>query len=123
MEKIVVADDHSSVRVLVEMILQREGRQVLHAADGEQALEVTEKEKPDLLILDLMMPGKFDGFSTLQQLKEKPLYKELPVLVLSACHQPQYRERAQSLGAKDYLQKPFPIDSLLQAVDRLLPTG
>ena len=76
-----------------------------------------------MMILDLMMPGRYDGFATLQELKTRPQSRQLPVLVLSACHQSQQRDRAKSLGAEDYLQKPFPIASLLQSVDRLLSAG
>jgi DNA-binding response OmpR family regulator len=119
-KKIVVADDHDEVRKLVDLLLSNETTEVLHASSGEQALELTRQENPGLVILDLMMPGKFDGFATLQHLKDQHSSAETPVLVLSACNQQMQREKAFSLGAQGYLTKPFHLDSLVTSVQKLL---
>lgn len=116
MAKIMIVDDHAAVRELVDMILSKEGHQVLHAENGAQALALIATEQPDLILLDIMMPGNYDGLAVLEQLKVQQSLYQSPVLVLSACDQKKQRELAGSLGAADYLLKPFKIDSLLSAV-------
>lgn len=120
MKKILVVDDQPTIRRLVEISLRSPERQILEAESGERAIEVALADKPDLIIMDLMMPGGMDGFEAVEILKANPDTRDCPVLVLTAKDQKAERLRAFELGAGDYLAKPFKLDSLVRKVENLL---
>jgi CheY-like chemotaxis protein len=120
MKKILIVDDQPTIRRLVEISLRTEDRQILEAESGEQAIELAQAERPDLIIMDLMMPGGMDGFEAVEILKADPVTRDCPVLVLTAKDQKAERERAFEVGARDYLAKPFKLDVLVRKVEGLM---
>lgn len=103
-EKIVVVDDEASIVTLLEYNLKRAGYDVLAANDGPGALRLAEREKPDLMVLDLMLPG-MSGFDVCRQMREKRLM--IPVIMLTAKDGEVDKVRGLELGADDYITKPF----------------
>ncbi len=120
MKKILVVDDQPTIRRLVEITLRGEDRQVVEAESGEQAIAMAKAEKPDLIIMDLMMPGGMDGFQAVEVLKADPATRACPILVLTAKDQAAERKRAFEVGAEDYLAKPFNLDDLVRKAEGLL---
>lgn len=116
---ILIADDDPLIASIVRHRLQKEGHRVGHAADGAAALESLTATPPDLLILDIKMPA-LDGFGVLRQVREDPTLKKLPVIILTALGEETDVVRGFSLGADDYLVKPFSPTELAVRVDRLL---
>ncbi len=121
--RIMLVNDDDALRALVRMTLPRDSFVVLEAQNGSEALELVREQVPDLLVLDWKMPGA-SGEEVLGVVKAA--YPDLPVIVLTAEHQPRERQIAESLGADEFLTKPFSPLQLLGTVDRLLarrPTG
>jgi CheY-like chemotaxis protein len=115
--RILIVDDDESVRRLLQATLPRDSYAVLEASDGDQALELIEQERPDLVLLDWKMPGR-TGSQVLDELKQR--HPALPVVVLTAEHQPPQRALAEALGVDVFLTKPFSPMELLDTVERLL---
>jgi len=105
-KRVLVVDDEEHVVAALKAHLQVEGYIVIPAYSGEEALELTEKEKPDIIVLDVMMPG-MDGWQVLQRLRSQPETEETPVVMLTALTQDKDIERGWELGAHAYLTKPF----------------
>ena len=112
--RVVVAEDEALIRLdLVEMLTEAGYEVVGQAGDGEAAIEITEKEKPDLVVMDVKMP-KLDGISA----AERIAYQRIaPVVILTAFSQRDLVERARDAGAMAYLTKPFTIDDLMPAIE------
>jgi DNA-binding response OmpR family regulator len=106
---ILIADDDPQLLRLMARNLQFEGYDVLTASDGRTALEITEEKRPDLVLLDIMMP-KMDGFTVSQRIRE---FSNIPIIIVTARGQDQDKIRGLDLGADDYLTKPFNVDELL----------
>jgi DNA-binding response OmpR family regulator len=113
---ILVVDDDPSIRKFVRMNLEARGFEVLLAADGDEALKVIEKELPDMIILDIMMP-KMDGFALCQKVRE---WSNIPIIMLSARDSEQDKVRCLDCGADDYLTKPFSLKELLSRIKAVL---
>ncbi len=113
---ILVADDEEQLALAVKIRLQSKGYQVTTAKDGQQALQLIEQQRPDLVILDVLMPVK-DGYSTLRDLNAKYGRGKIAVIVLTA------RDRMKDLfeleGIEDYVIKPFDHDDLLLRIERV----
>ena len=116
--RILIADDDPLLRALLVHRLSAEGHRVLTAGDGVEALEAIREQKPDLIVLDALMPV-MDGFEVLRRLKAGGL-SDAPVIMLTALKREQDIVGALQLGAADYLVKPFIPDELGQRVRRLL---
>ncbi|MEN8615272.1 response regulator [Dehalogenimonas sp. THU2] len=116
--KILIVDDQAPIRQLVRGILSDE-YQVLEAASGEEALQVAREEIPDLVIMDILMPG-MDGLTACSQIKCHPVTSAIPVLVLTIIDYDLNRRFAENLGADGYITKPFTPDELRQAVAKHL---
>jgi len=101
---ILIVEDDKFLRDLIVQKLTREGFNTIEAVDGEQGIEKIKEEKPDLVLLDLILPG-IDGFDVLVKIKEDPVLAEIPVVILSNLGQRDDIERGLKLGAKDYLIK------------------
>lgn len=114
---ILIAEDEKAYRTVLQNKLQGAGVKVLLAEDGEQALKVINDSKPNLVLLDLMMPVK-DGFEVLKEIKERNLATDTPVVVLSNLGQEEDIEKAKELGAADYIIKSN--TSLSDAVNKIL---
>ena len=119
MQKILVCDDDPNIRNIIDFGLQAEGFQVLAAADGAEALELARREAPDLVILDVMMPGS-DGVEVCAALKQDEATRHLPVLLLTARTGKQDRDRGLAAGADDYITKPFSPGRLVEKVQSVL---
>jgi len=103
-KKILIVEDDTFLRELISQKLSNEGYDITEAADGEQGLKELEKEKPDLILLDLILPG-LDGFEFLSKLKEDAQLSGVPVIILSNLGQKDDIEKALQMGADDYLIK------------------
>jgi len=113
---VLVADDDPHLLRLVTRNLQFEGYEVLPVSDGQQALEQIEAQRPDLVLLDVMMP-KLDGFSVCHRTRE---FSAVPIILVTARGQEQDKIRGLDLGADDYLTKPFSVEELLARVRAVL---
>jgi DNA-binding response OmpR family regulator len=113
---ILTADDDPQLLRLMTRNLQFEGYDVLPVSDGQQALEEIERNTPDLVLLDVMMP-KMDGFTVCHRVRE---FSAVPIIIVTARGQDQDKVRGLDLGADDYLTKPFSVDELLARVRAVL---
>jgi DNA-binding response OmpR family regulator len=119
-KNILVVDDQPTIRQLLEVSLSAPNREILLAESGEQALDIARLRSPDLIIMDIMMPGGMDGFETVRQMRSDPSIGDCPVLILTAKDQQSERGRAVEMGVDGYLSKPFRLDELLGQVERLM---
>jgi DNA-binding response OmpR family regulator len=117
---VLVVDDDPTVRELVGDILDLEGYDVHVAADGHQALAAVAAQRPDCLILDLMMPG-MSGFEVLTHLRSADGGARLPVVMLTAAGEGEQSWNAWTVGVDYFLSKPFDTDQLLRCLEFLLP--
>lgn len=120
--RILIADDDPLLRTLVEHKLSGAGHQVIGVEDGEAAMREIATRRPDLVVLDAMMPV-LDGFEVLRRLKSNADTASLPIIMLTALKREQDIVGALELGAADYLVKPFIPDELVARIRRFLPTG
>ena len=116
---ILVADDEAVLRALVRATLSSAGYDVLEAADGDEALELARSARPDLIVLDLMMPGK-SGLDVLRELRADPELAATPVVMLTARTRAADREAAAEAGADRFLAKPFSPRELVRIVADVL---
>jgi CheY-like chemotaxis protein/anti-sigma regulatory factor (Ser/Thr protein kinase) len=112
---ILVVDDTLTNLVLLNALLQQDGYKVLLAKTGEKALAMAKEEPPDLILLDITMPG-WDGYETCERIKQEPLLKRIPVLFLSGLNNAEDKIRAFKAGGVDYVHKPFQEEELLARV-------
>ena len=103
-KKILIVDDEKLIVKMSSIILEQAGYHTTGVNDGESALDLIPQDKPDLILLDLMMPG-IDGFQVLERLKADESTKDIPVIIDSALEEKENMDRARSLGATDYLVK------------------
>lgn len=107
MKKILIVDDHADIRRLLRMTLEFEDYEIEEAPDGESALAAATARRPDLVLLDVMMPGALDGLALCRQLRERFGNRGPKVVMLSARGQARDREAGLQAGADAYLVKPF----------------
>ncbi|MDP9491475.1 MAG: response regulator transcription factor [Actinomycetota bacterium] len=115
-QRILVVDDDADIRGLVRELLERRGFAVAEAADGKQALQAFYEGRPDLVVLDVSMPG-LDGWTTLERIRE---LSDVPVIMLTARSEELEKTRGLRAGADDYVTKPFGRQELLARVEALL---
>ena len=118
-KKILVADDEVFMLRLLDMTLKKGGYVVISCRDGKEALAAAAAQLPQLIVLDVMMPG-LDGLGALRQLEENPATREIPVVVLSAKGHALTKVEAEASGAVLFLAKPFSPNELLGAVQKIL---
>ncbi|MFP4500158.1 MAG: PleD family two-component system response regulator [Candidatus Hydrogenedentota bacterium] len=118
--KILIVDDEPDVVMLIERTLKAEGFDVVRAYDGIAALDLVETEKPDLVLLDIMMP-MMSGYEVCEQLKANPETQQIPVVCLSSAHTPDARAQSLHVGAVTLITKPFLPAELVAQVRRHLP--
>lgn len=116
---VLAADDDEDILELVAFRLERSGYTVLRARDGEQALELARREKPDLAVLDVMMP-KLDGFELTRRLRAEEATSRMPIILLTTRAQDTDVDRGFHSGADDYLRKPFSPQELSTRVQAIL---
>ena len=119
MAKIVVAEDERDIRDLIAFTLRFAGHEVATAANGEEAVEVVLREKPDLVIMDVRMP-RMTGYEACRKLKAMPETEPIPVVFLSAKGQDAEIQEGLEAGAVDYILKPFSPDDLTRRVAEIL---
>ncbi|MHB8249082.1 MAG: response regulator [Acidithiobacillus sp.] len=121
-KRIVVVEDNAVNRKLVEIILSKAGYAVLPAADAEQGIALARREHPDLLLMDIHLPG-MDGLAATRLLKEDPATRGIPIMALTALAMKGDEECILAAGCDAYLGKPIRHEALLEAVARLLQAG
>ena len=116
---ILVADDEPNIVLSLEFVLQEEGYRVRVARDGQEALQAIAAEKPDLLLLDVMLP-RVSGFEVCERIRANPDWRDLRVVMVSAKGREVEVRKGLALGADSYITKPFAIKELLAEVARQL---
>lgn len=119
MAKILIVDDDVLITSLMQSLVSIDRHEPIIVNDSTEALEVAKATSPDLITLDLMMPN-LNGYELCGILRAEPRFANTPIIIISAKEDTQSRDRAFSLGATEYLTKPFNIDEFLQAIKRLL---
>jgi len=119
MKKILVVDDEPAIVDIIEDLLNRSGFETAAAYDAIEAEAAIKHRKPDLILLDIMLP-KIDGFAFLKKLKENPEFKEIPVICVTVRSEKEDVEKGKSLGAVDYIIKPFDPENLIARVKKAL---
>jgi DNA-binding response OmpR family regulator len=117
--RILVVDDQPDIRLMCRVNLQLEGYEVLEAADGDAGLVMVRLERPDLILLDVMMPG-LDGWQFMKEIKADDDLADIPIVLLTARVQREDEIRGWLSGAADYLPKPFNPSTLTEVVRRTL---
>ena len=117
MKKVLVVDDSEFMRMVLKNILKEENYQIIETSDGTEAIEQFKVEKPDLVLLDIIMP-KMDGVAVLDSLKK--INSDANVIMITAVGQEQIMEECQKLGAKGYIVKPFDEKQVLEEVKKVL---
>ncbi len=117
--KILLIDDHDSVLKLLEAVLKVRNYEVCYASSGAEGLEMAQKESPDLVLLDVMMPG-MDGFKVCQALKQAEATKSIPVVFLTARGEDTDREMGQRVGGEGFIKKPFRSSDLMTTISELI---
>ncbi len=119
MSRILIADDRPNSRELIRAVLEGAGYEVDEACDGVEALQMAGELRPDLIILDIQMPG-MDGFATIQALRADGPFSKTPVMALTANAMQNDRQRALDAGFDAYVSKPVSLPLLRAEVERLL---
>ncbi|MBB3232053.1 response regulator transcription factor [Halomonas stenophila] len=119
MAKVLVVDDEPNIVLSLEFLMQQAGFEVTTAGDGQTALDCVAAEPPDLLLLDISLPG-ISGFDVLERLRADPALARLPIIMLTAHGREVEREKGLALGADDYITKPFSTQALVEKVRALL---
>ncbi len=118
---ILIVEDHPTMREAMRMVLEHEGFEIREASDGQVALDMARKRPPDLMFLDLNIPGT-SGAQVLQELKADPDTADVRVIIVTAVGE-EGREYVLSLGAEEYFTKPFSPLALLRTVEKALEPG
>lgn len=118
-KKILVTDDSPTILAMIKDMLENEGYSVISAVDGQEALDKAKKEKPDLMILDLMLP-KIDGYRVCAMLKFDKNYHNIPIIILTARADESDKSMSKEVCADSYITKPIEPDILLAKVKELI---
>lgn len=117
--RILVVEDQDSIRRMIEALVQARGYQVTAVSSGAKAIDIAITDTPDIVLLDLNLPGQYDGFDVCQRLRSDPATRLVPVVIISAMDDDESRARATAAGATAYYTKPFSPIALLKEIDRL----
>ena len=120
-QTILLVEDFDDTRLMMKLWLQKKGYRVIEAENGEQAVELARREQPDLIIMDMMMPG-LDGLDATRQIREYQSLRQTPIVAVSAYGADEYRARALDAGCTDYVPTPFDPTALSHLIERLLAT-
>ena len=129
MAKVLIVDDDPDMRIVIGSVLRSRSHEVIEACDGEEALAKLRAEKPDLMLLDLLMP-KMDGFAVVKELQNVHWRDchSIPILIMSSIREEASQRRYEletghKLGADDYIEKPIEPFALLERIEKLLSEG
>ncbi|WP_458411645.1 response regulator [Schinkia sp. CFF1] len=117
-KKLLIVDDQYGIRILLNEVFQKEGYQTFQASNGMQALQIVEQDRPDLVLLDMKIPG-MDGIEILKRLKE--IDQTIEVFIMTAYGELDMIQQAKDLGARTHFAKPFDIDDIRAAVKAQVP--
>lgn len=118
-KKVLIADDEEDIKTVVQLFLESKGYDIITAYDGLDALDKVKSEKPDVVLLDIMMP-LIDGFEVCNRMKDSPEMAHIPVIMMSASTHAESKQRGLDAGAVDYIIKPFEPEELEQVLERTL---
>ena len=120
MKRILIIEDQADIRELIRLTLELEAWEIHEAGDGPGGFRMARELRPDLVLLDVMMPGGLDGFQVCECLRADPATKRTKIVMLTARTQPEDLQRGLRAGADAYLSKPFSPRNLIDTVNRLL---
>jgi CheY-like chemotaxis protein len=121
MKKILIVDDQVEVRELVQVTLEIGDYQILSAENGQEAVRIAQGEHPDIILMDIMMPGsEVDGLEACRQLKSDPATRDITIVMLSAKGQESDIDMGKAAGADDYFTKPFSPIALIEKVEEVM---
>lgn len=120
--KILIVDDEPNIVLAIEFLLQREGYQIAKAYDGLQALELAAEFQPDIVLLDVMMPG-LNGFEVGQRIRQMPMLENTKIIFLTAKGTQRDKQTGYASGAEVYMIKPFDNDELVTTVNEMMAYG
>ncbi len=118
-KRVLVVDDDRRMLELERVLFTKHGFEVVVASDGREAIEAALKSEPDLIVLDIEMPGK-DGYATLMELRSHKKLKDVPVIVLSALTDDVYHKISESMGTVEHIDKPFDPERLISKAKEIL---
>jgi CheY-like chemotaxis protein len=116
---ILLVEDFDDTRLMTKLWLTKKGYRVVEAENGAKAVDLAQSEQPDLIIMDMMMPG-VDGLDATRQIREYQSLQETPIVAVSAYGADQYRHKALDAGCNEYVPTPFDPDALSKLIERLL---
>ena len=117
--RILIVEDSDSIRRLIEALVSGRGFDVDAVASGSKGLEIAFAKTPDVVLLDLNLPGSYDGVEVCKRLRENPLTKSVPVIIITAMADAESKRRALDAGASAFYTKPFSPTSLLKEIDAI----
>ena len=120
MKRVLIVEDQADIRKLIRMTLEFEDFEIHEASDGAFGLRMANAVSPDLVLLDVMMPGEMDGLQVCQAIKANPALASVKVVLLTARGQARDIEAGQKVGADEYLVKPFSPLQLIDTIERLM---
>ncbi|APG27587.1 hypothetical protein A7E78_06905 [Syntrophotalea acetylenivorans] len=120
MKQILIVEDQVDILNLLEMILRAEDREILMAESGEKALEFAQETRPEVVLLDIMLPGEINGYEVARSLKNDPRTANCSIIVMTAKVQEQDKLEALKAGADEFIGKPFNIEDLKNKVMKFL---
>jgi two-component system phosphate regulon response regulator PhoB len=123
MKRVLIVEDQADIRKLIRMTLEFEPYEIHEAANGTDGLKMATEVLPDLILLDVMMPGDLDGLQVCARVRALPALQTTRVVLLTARGQAQDRDAGQEAGADDYLIKPFSPLQLIETIERLMPAA
>ena len=123
MKRVLIVEDQADIRKLIRMTLEFEPYEIHEAANGTDGLQLATEVLPDLILLDVMMPGDLDGLQVCARVRALPALQTTRVVLLTARGQTQDRDAGQEAGADEYLIKPFSPLQLIETIERLMPAA
>ena len=123
MKRVLIVEDQADIRKLIRMTLEFEPYEIHEAANGTDGLRLAGEVQPDLILLDVMMPGALDGLQVCARVRASPALLATRVVLLTARGQAQDRDAGRQAGADDYLIKPFSPLQLIETIERLMPAS
>jgi DNA-binding response OmpR family regulator len=123
MKRVLIVEDQADIRKLIRMTLEFEPYEIHEAADGAEGLRLAAAVQPDMILLDVMMPGELDGLQVCARVRANPLLAGTRVVLLTARGQVKDRDAGEQAGADDYLVKPFSPLQLIETIERLMPAA
>lgn len=118
--KVMIIDDDEASHLILEMIFKKAGIELLMADDGEAGFKIARSQVPDLILLDIFMPGD-DGFEILARFMADPVLKNIPVIIFTILEREKSRKKALEIGARDYITKPFDMRDIVERIKKYLP--